>query len=573
MPGPRPNAPFGLPVEGVPPLGGVDPGAGYDGCAVGHHTCGVGELETAGDPGPHLLLAGRIYSPTTPDATAMVVENGLITWIGSDRVGRALHPTAREFDLEGAFVAPAFVDAHVHTTDHGLSRLGLDLSVARSREECLELVRAACAASDDPIVWGQGWDESAWPQPVAPTSAELDAIGGGRAIYLARIDAHSAVADSGLYRAAGLAEPDGPVIGDDHHLVRTIARERLGRAGRDRARRRALDDFAARGIAVVHECGGPQIGGRTDALELLALEHGVERRLNWGEAVDSADAATALIADLGAHALAGDLFIDGSIGSRTAALRDDYCAGGRGIRFLDVDTVTAHLRACTLAGIQAGFHAIGDRALDTVAAGLRTVADELGGPAVAALGHRIEHAEMLDPETIDLCARLGVITSVQPIFDELWGGPDGMYAERLGAQRAATMNPFSRMAAAGVSLAFGSDAPVTPPDPWRIVRAAVHHHTDGFGISPRAAFAAATRGAWRAGGVRDGIAGTLVPGAPASYAIWDVGDLVVASAADTVQRWSTDPRSRVPGLPALDADAPDPVCLRTVHRGEVVYSR
>lgn len=560
----------------------------------------MGEFETAGDTGPQLLLGGRIYSPTAPDASAMVVDKGLVTWIGSDRVGRALHPAAEQIDLAGAFVAPAFVDAHVHTTDHGLSRLGLDLSVARSREECLELVRAACAASGEPIIWGQGWDESAWPQPIAPTAAELDAVGGGRAIYLARIDAHSAVADSGLLRDAGLpgdsvlrgdsglrgeggpiAQASGPmsgpgigaVIGDDHHRVRAIARERLGRDGRDLARRRALDDFAAHGIAAVHECGGPQIGGRADARELLDLDHGVERRLNWGEAVATAEDARALIAELGAHALAGDLFVDGSIGSRTAALRADYCAGGRGIRFLDVETVTAHLRACTLAGVQAGFHAIGDQALDTVAAGLRTVAEELGGPAVAALGHRIEHAEMLDAETIELCARLGVITSVQPIFDELWGGPDGMYAERLGGERAAAMNPFARMAAAGISLAFGSDAPVTPPDPWRILRAAVHHHTDGFGISPRAAFAAATRGAWRAGGVRDGVAGTLIPGAPASYAVWEVGELVVAAAADSVQRWSTDPRSRVPGLPSLEPGAPEPVCLRTVHRGRVVYAR
>ena len=135
------------------------------------------------------------------------------------------------------------------------------------------------------------------------------------------------------------------------------------------------------------------------------------------------------------------------------------------------------------------------------------------------------------------------------------------------------MNPFAAMAAAGVPLASGSDAPVTTLRPWDVVRAAVNHRTEGFGISPRAAFAAATRGAWRAGGVRDGLAGTLVPGAPASYAVWETGDLVVAAAADSVQRWSTDPRSRVPGLPRLDADSTDPVCLRTVHGGVTIYER
>ncbi|MGW5142544.1 amidohydrolase family protein, partial [Nocardia beijingensis] len=102
---------------------------------------------------------------------------------------------------------------------------------------------------------------------------------------------------------------------------------------------------------------------------------------------------------------------------------------------------------------------------------------------------------------------------------------------------------------------------------------AAEHRTPGHGLSPRAAFAAATRGAWRSGGVRDGVAGTLVPGAPASYAVWDAGELVVAAAADSVQRWSTDPRSRVPGLPALESGAPLPTCLRTVHRGVTIYAK
>src|SRR5690606_21480216 len=134
----------------------------------------------------------------------------------------------------------------------------------------------------------------------------------------------------------------------------------------------------------------------------------------------------------------------------------------------------------------------------------------------------------IDAEQITRLAAWGVIASVQPAFDAAWGGPDGMYAARLGAERAARLNPFAAMASAGISLAIGSDAPVTALDPWAAVRAAAEHRTPGHGVSPRAAFAAATRGAWRAGGVRDGVAGTLVPGAPASYAVWEAGELVVA---------------------------------------------
>jgi predicted amidohydrolase YtcJ len=112
---------------------------------------------------------------------------------------------------------------------------------------------------------------------------------------------------------------------------------------------------------------------------------------------------------------------------------------------------------------------------------------------------------------------------------------------------------------------------VTDFDPWMSVRAAVNHRTAGSAISARAAFAAATRGGWRAAGIRDGNLGTLVPGAPASYAIWDVGPLEMHAPRDAVQRWSTDPRSRVPALPRLGPNDAPPRCRRTVHRGAVIH--
>jgi predicted amidohydrolase YtcJ len=160
---------------------------------------------------------------------------------------------------------------------------------------------------------------------------------------------------------------------------------------------------------------------------------------------------------------------------------------------------------------------------------------------------------------------------MQPGFDALWGGPAGMYARRLGSARAAALNPLALLASAGVPLAFGSDSPVTGMNPWWWIRSASLHQTQGSAISARAAFAAATRGAWRAGGVRDGITGTLVPGATASYAVWDTGDLDVTAPADSVQRWSTDPRSRVPALPRLEVGDPLPHCRQTVHRGVVLH--
>ncbi|WP_107657638.1 amidohydrolase [Nocardia suismassiliense] len=525
-----------------------------------------------------LLIGGRFYSSSSPDATAMAVADGTVVWLGAEQPGRALHPDAEVIDLDGAFVAPAFVDPHVHVTALGLKLTGLDLSAARSLEHCLTLLSDFAAAQPTGAILGDGWDETTWPEGRPPTTAEIDEAAGARPVYLSRVDAHSAVVSSALLDTLPqVTAADGftrgePVRAAAHHLVRSAVLAELDRAQRDRARTAALDHAAAHGVVAVHECGGPEIAGRTDIRELLDFQHGVEVRAYWGEAVASADEARALVAELGVHALGGDLFVDGSFGSHTAWLRDPYADDpGTGRAYLDADTITAHLRACTEAGIQAGFHVIGDAAMDAIITGFDRVVSEFGGPAVAARGHRVEHAELLDADQIAKLASWGVIASVQPGFDAAWGGTGGMYAARLGAERAATLNPFAAMAAAGISLAIGSDAPVTALDPWAAIRAAVNHRTPGHGLSPRAAFAAATRGAWRAGGVRDGIAGTLVPGAPASYAVWDADELVVASAADTVQRWSTDPRSRVPGLPPLTPDAPLPNCLRTVHRGAVIH--
>lgn len=524
-----------------------------------------------------LLLNGRVHSPSHPDATAMAVRDGTVAWLGSDAVGREGFPDAEIIDLAGAFVAPAFVDSHVHLTATGLRLTGLDLADAEGPEHLLRLVGAHVAAHPGQPVWGHGWDDTRWSR--TPTTADVDAVVGAVPAYLARVDVHSALASTGLRQlVSGLPavagyDPQRPLTAEAHHLVRAEARRLLTVQQRDVARRAALDAAAAAGIVSVHECAGPQIGGAEDWQELRELAHGVEVVGYWGEAVSSVAQARALIEGTGARGLAGDLFVDGALGSRTAWLTEPYSddATCSGTCHLDPTAVTEHLTACTEAGISAGFHVIGDAAVTAVVDALEQLAGRFGAPAIARCGHRLEHLEMVSADQAAKLGEWGVIASVQPGFDARWGGPDGMYARRLGPGRAARLNPFALLASAGVPLALGSDSPVTSMDPWCWVRAASNHHTPGSAISARAAFAAATRGAWRAAGVRDGITGTLVPGAPACYAVWETGDLDVSVPVDSVQRWSTDPRSRVPALPVLDPSGPLPRCLQTVHRGSVVY--
>lgn len=526
-----------------------------------------------------LLINGRIHSPSYPDATAFAVRDGVVAWLGGDDVGRAQFPDAEIIDLDGGFVAPAFVDSHVHLTATGLNLHGLDLRGATSLSHCLGLVADHARRHPDGPVWGHGWDESGWPERTGPTTADLDAILGDRPAYLARVDVHSAAATTALRRLAPALpeatgfDPQRPLTSDAHHLVRGAAREQLTPQQRHEARVAALDHAAGMGIAAVHECAGPQIGGLRDWQELHALQHGVEVVGYWGEAAHDAEHARHLIAETGARGLAGDLFVDGALGSRTAWLHAPYhdAPDTCGNSYLDATAITAHVQACTEAGIPAGFHVIGDAAVAAVVEGFATVVRRLGTPAVARCGHRLEHLEMIAPEQAAQLGAWGVVASVQPNFDALWGGVDGMYAQRLGLDRVHQLNPFALLASEGVPLAFGSDTPVTSMNPWETVRAAVLHQTAGSAVSARAAFAAATRGGWRACGVRDGATGTLIPGAAASYAVWDAEDLEVSAPANAVQRWSTDPRSRVPALPRLALDAPLPRCRQTVHRGVVIH--
>jgi predicted amidohydrolase YtcJ len=443
--------------------------------------------------------------------TAMVVEGGRITWLGRDFPGQA----ANTVDLHGAFVAPAFVDAHVHATSAGLLHTGLDVTATESLSDLLDAVRDR--ANTDVLLWGHGWDETRWPENRPPTRAELDAVAGSTPVYLSRIDVHSALASTALVDLAPDArtEPgwsaDGPLARDAHHRVRRAARESITPAQREVAQLAFLRHAASMGIACVHECAGPDISDTDDLADLLARSGDLPRVVGYWGALDNPPP--------GVRGLAGDLFVDGALGSRTAALHEPYTdrPDTRGARYLDAERIAAHVVACTDAGVQAGFHVIGDAAVTEVVAGFLHAEKVVGEQALTAARHRLEHLEMVTAEQAGELARLGVVASVQPLFDATWGGRDGMYAERLGPDRGSALNPFATLAAEGVTLAFGSDAPVTRVDPWATVRAAVEHRTPGEGLDHAAAFAAHTVGGWAAAGETGGV---LEVGAAATFAVW-----------------------------------------------------
>ncbi|MFY1692323.1 amidohydrolase [Plantactinospora sp. WMMB782] len=522
---------------------------------------------------PTLYRGGRLYSPADPQATALLVRDGRIDWLGADADAPAAD---RVVDLDAALVTPAFVDAHVHATDTGLALSGLDLSGARSAADvCAAVASFAAGLPADAVVLGHGWDESAWPDGRVPDAAELDRAAGGRRVYLSQASIHSALCSSALLaavpRVSGVPgfDASGWLRRDAHHVVRELALGSVTGGQRRAAQRVALRRAASLGIAAVHECGGPEISSEADFTAVLGLSgvDGPEVYGYWGELMGAARAR-----QLGAVGAGGDLFADGALGARTAYLSvpyEDGAPGACGHGYLTSEQVRDHLLDCAGHGMQGGFHAIGDAAVDTVLAGFAGAARVLGVERVRAARHRVEHAEIVDKRLIAGFVEYGIVASMQPAFDRLWGGERQMYASRLGVRRSLESNPMGAMHGVGVTLAFGSDSPVTPLDPWGSVRAAMAHFNPAQRMGARAAFAAHTRGGWLAvpadAAGRDPrlTEGMLVPGAAATFAVWSTpagvaGGLPVLVSASPEERGPADP-------------TPLPTCRRTVLRGSVIY--
>jgi predicted amidohydrolase YtcJ len=530
-----------------------------------------------------LYRGGRVYGAADPGATALVVDGERIAWIGSDEAAAGYADGVDAVvELAGALVTPTFVDSHVHTSATGMGLRSVGLTSARSLREVLDRIENAARKRAGRPIYAPNWDERDWPEHRPATGAELDRASYGGAVYSPRVDGHSAVISSALAAASGARShpgwnDSGLVTRGAHHAARDTFYSGISAADRRADIDVALLAAAEAGIGLVHENGGPTLSSEADFADVLAAGRRGDRPQvigYWAELVGDQESARALATRMGSRGLGGDLNIDGSVGSRTASLRESYTdfrdsgvrgsddASHSGHRYLSVEKVRDHVAACSLAGMQAGFHVIGDAGIDTVIAGFQAAAEQVGVATVVAARHRLEHLEMVDADGIRALVALGVTASVQPAFHSLWGGPDGMYVARLGSGRAGVMNPFAAMAAAGLRLALGSDSPVTPFAPWAAIRECVHRHDAAQRISAESAFLAHTAGGWRAAGIDD--RGYLGTGQPASFALWSGAE----TAADPGP--GASPKVR---LPDLSPGATLPTSLRTVIRGRTVFDR
>lgn len=485
-----------------------------------------------------LVGAGRIHDGTQrgsagTGARTIVIKDGLIERLGPDSDGAA--PATETLDVSRlaarTLITPAFVDAHLHAVQAGQIARGLDLHGVSSRMDLLDRLAAHVRSRPEvAIVVGQGWDDRSWPDPRPPTRTELDRAADGRLVYLARVDVHSAVVSTALLdqlpevTAALGYRPDGWVSREAHHLCRGALDRFTDDAERRAAARDTVRRCAALGVGSLHDLGGPHLGPVSDAVRVREAgeEIGPEVVGYWGEL--AGEQSLALVRAHRLRGLAGDLCIDGAIGSRTAALLDDYSDDpSRGARYLTDDEIRDHVISCTEAGLQAGFHCIGDDGVGAAVQGLRSAAERLGREALRSASHRLEHVEMIAATDFAALSDFGVVASVQPGFDAAWGTHGELYESRLGTARSGAMNPFGGLHRAGVTLAFGTDAPVTPLAGWAMVQQAAEHSRSEQRLSLAEAFAAATVGGHRAAG--DLTTGVLAPGRRALLAVWDVTEV------------------------------------------------
>jgi hypothetical protein len=466
--------------------------------------------------GPILTL-----DPGLPRASSLVAREGRVVEVRPPGAPPPVPEAGeRRIDLAGGALVPGFWDAHTHLVHWGLQMLRPRLGEARSAAGALEIMARhhRSTPGDRPLI-GEGWDESGWSRPVFPGRDALDAIDRNRPLVMRRICGHMAVANS-----AALARiPPGPQVDVGSGLLVEDAAMGLARVfppspeELDEALEAAQRSYLAMGITAVHDMS------TADHLKAYArAEARGTLRLHVASILTRPHLDILAGAGLGAGWRRGHLrllgvkfFADGSLGARTAALREPYSDAPqtRGLLLLGAEELARAVRTAEEAGIPLAVHAIGDRAVDIVLDAFEAGLPADGGRA----GHRVEHLEMIDPAGIARMKRLGLCASVQPNFIGQWGHPGGLYETRLGAERAAAMNPFRALLDAGVRLIFGSDAMPAGVLPGLAATVEAPHPLQR--LAPEEALAAATREAALAAGDQEG--GVLAPGCRADAVILD----------------------------------------------------
>ncbi len=413
--------------------------------------------------------------------------NGRVICTGTSlEILRLKSRSTKTVDLQGRTVLPGFADSHIHLLAYGTVLRNLNLSKARSIEDIKhQVAKRASKGPPDSWVLGRGWDQEKLRERRYPERLDLDKAT-SKPVFLLRVCGHIAVANSSALSISGIdrhtADPDGGVIvkdveGEPTGVLKERAIDLLRRCipRNEQETRSALTSASKRltrlGLTSLHCI-------IEDAEEYRILQN----LKNEGKipqsiyAIMPADLIDHLISSGLATEKGGDsvrvggvkIYLDGSLGARTAALRDPYSDAPNSSGMLTITRAQLHNLAVKArkAGFQLCIHAIGDRAVETA---IETLDESFGPQECRRLRHRIEHSSLVSPRLIAKMRRLGVVASVQPrfIYSDSWAH------DRLGPTRTRWLYAFSTMISAGIPLAAGSDCPVEDPDPLEGIWSAV----------------------------------------------------------------------------------------------------
>ena len=506
-----------------------------------------------------LIRDGVLWSAgRTLPGDAIAIADGRITAVGAfSDVRSAVPADARVVDAAGGLVTPGFVDAHVHLGLVADDALQCDLAGAASVDEIEERVRAFAAGSSDAWVRGGGWDRGLLPA-AGPTAAHLDALVPDRPAMLFDADHHAAWVNTPALRLAGIdastpdpadgrigrladGAPSGFLADGALALMAPVvpAADTAVLADAIVAASRTL---LASGVTGWQEAALGDYGGIPDFTDAYrrALDGGALRGRVTGAILVPFDLADEDVSAFVAHCLrrghenarhglvttTAKLLLDGIVESRTAALLDPYLDSGddRGQSHFAAERVARIVPALNAAGISVHVHALGDRAVREALDGFAAVPAEQR----ARVRNHVAHLQLVAPEDVPRFAELGVTANAQPYWAFATDVARELTIPLLGPERARELYVFDSLRAAGASLAFGSDWPVTTHEPWLGIHVAVNRRAPGDAASAplnpeqalplSVALDAYTRGSSELLGLGPG---RLVPGAPADLAIAD----------------------------------------------------
>lgn len=450
-------------------------------------------------------------------------------------------------DAGGATVIPGLVDAHGHVLSYGLSLLRVDLTGTTTEQEAGQRV-ADFAAANSELEWiqGRGWNQVLWDSNQFPNAATLDAVVPDKPVWLSRVDGHAAWANSAAMALAGIdrqtPDPDGGQIVRDADGNATgvfvdnamdLISQHIPGLTQDEieyALMTSMEGLAGYGLTSVHDAG---VGsGTIAAYKDLASDGPLPIRVNV--MIAAGDENYELLLAQGHYRDAADsltinsvkIVSDGALGSRGAALIDDYSdlPGHRGLLLLDPERLEYFMRRGMNAGFQVNIHAIGDNANKIVLDNYEALIAETN---TRDLRHRIEHAQVLRYEDIQRFTELGVIPSMQATHAT---SDKNMAQDRLGEVRIQGAYAWRKLLDTGARIANGSDFPVESPNPFFGLHAAItrqdHNNQPPGGWFPEErmtreeAFASFTIDAAYAGHQEEYL-GTLEPGKKADFIIID----------------------------------------------------